>query len=126
MSGAYGGLFEAYEAPTDEENDELAHMLGEDVSGERSCIGVQRKPFVASFSINPPFTIPPAVYHDACYLEPVFGVLSSFITLFYFFLWICIDHVRALGARNFLRRGQEWSVEVAARLTIAFLRASRN
>jgi ATP-dependent DNA helicase len=30
--GADGGLFEVYEAPTDEGNDALAHMLGEEAS----------------------------------------------------------------------------------------------
>lgn len=31
-AGADGGLFEVYEAPVDEGNDALAHMLGEDTS----------------------------------------------------------------------------------------------
>jgi len=52
---------------------------------ERSCVGVHRNLCVAFFSIDPPFLIPPDVYHDGYYLDPFFGALSFFINLVYFF-----------------------------------------
>ena len=103
--GADGALFEVCEAPTDSlRMRETTHLH---IYLERGrYVNVQRRPCVTFFSTNHPFLIPPDVYRDGYYLDPLMlfvGALSSSSPLF-IFSCICIDRTTSYPCSKCIQR----------------------